>query len=281
MNISRVNRQFRFLILSLAILPACNNSGDNPSGADESGSDIIKQEIILSPETQDILNRFPTPFEVSMLLQEAKAPYLFSLTNNPANVNRYFTAKTKALNLGIYNADLAYSSTYKRADETDKFLFCTGKLAGDLGIAGVYDKSLPARVELVKNNRDSLVALVKRFFGETGDFLRRNNRNQVAVLVAAGAFVEGLYIASSLCQAAQDNSGIASIIYRQKESFNKLTRILAEYSNDSNIKPVADELARLKPIFTDYGLGSGKAIPQSKAAGIVAIAEQVRAPMIK
>ncbi|MCX6285331.1 MAG: hypothetical protein NTW31_13985 [Bacteroidetes bacterium] len=281
MKIFRVHHLFLFWILSLAFLPACNNSGENTAGADESSSYIIKQEIILSPETQDILNRFPTPFEVTMMLQEVKAPYIFSLTNPPANVNRYFTAKTKALNLGIYSTDLAYSSTYERADETDKFLFCTGKLAGDLGIAGVYDKSLPAKVEMFKNNRDSLVALVKRFFGETGDFLRRNNRNQVAVLVSAGAFVEGLYIASSLCQVARDNSGIASTLFSQKESLDKLTRILGEYSNDSNIKPVADELAKLKPIFTDYGLGSGKAIPQSKAAGIVAITEQVRASMIK
>ncbi|MCX6286672.1 MAG: hypothetical protein NTY96_06115 [Bacteroidetes bacterium] len=266
---------------SLFILPACHNHAGNDNATDESNQDIIKKEVILSPETQDLLNRFPTPFEVNLMLRDAGAPYIFSLTNPPANINRYFIEKTKAINLGIYSTDLAYSSTYQRISETDKFLYCTGKLAGDLGISGVYDKTLLGKVDMYKDNRDSLVALVKRFFGETSDFLRRNNRNQVAILVATGTFVEGLYITSSLCQLATDNSRIAANIFRQKESLAKLLRILGEYGTDSNIKPVADELAKLKPIFTDYGLGSGKSILPRKAAGIVEIAVRVRSSMIK
>ncbi len=280
MNVLKVLRCLN-LVLALAFMQACSNPGNNSAATDESGSDIIKQEVILSPETQDMLNRFPTPFEAAMMLQAAKAPYIFSLTNDPANVNRYFTARTKALNLGIYTSDLAYSTTYQRISETDKFLFCTEKLASDLGIAGVFDKTLLEKAEAYKNNRDSLVAMVIRFLGETSDFLRRNNRNEVAVLVAAGAFVEGMYITSSLCQLAADNSPIAAGMYAHKESLDKLLRILGEYGNDSNIKPVADELAKLKPVFTDYGLGSGKPISGRQAAGILTITGAVRANMIK
>ena len=269
------------VLISCIILPACQNTGNKTSATDESNTDIIKKEVILSPETQDLLNRFPTPLEVTNMLREAGAPYIFSLTNPPANVSNYFTEKTKALNLGIYSADLAYASTYQRANEIEKCLYCTGKLAGDLGIAGVYDKTLLEKVNNFKDNRDSLVSLVKRFFGETNDFLRRNNRTQVAALVASGAFVEGLYIASSLCQLSPDNSLLAAAIYSQKESLDKLLRILGEYGMDSTVKPVADELAKLNPVFTAYGLGSGKSISPQQAGGIVKITQDVRSSITK
>jgi len=263
------------------ILQACHQTGNNDSVTAESDQDIIKKEVILSPETQDLLNRFPTPFEVTKMLQEAKAPYLFSFTNPPDNVNRYFTEKTKALNLGIYSTDLAYSSTYQRNDLAEKFLYCTGKLAGDLGIGSVYDKRLLEKAKNYHGSRDSLVVLMEQFFVNTNDFLRRNNRTQVAVLVAAGAFVEGLYIASSLCRLTQDNSRIASTIYSQKESLDKLSRILAEYGTDSTIQPVADEFAKLKTVFTSYGLGSGKTIPSRNVEGIVNLVQAVRSSVIR
>jgi hypothetical protein len=269
------------LFLSIALLTACRNPGNSDAASDESNPDVIKREVIFSPEAQNLLNRIPTPYEVTRILQEANAPYIVSLTNPPANVSRYFTEKTKALNLGIYSIDLAYSSTYHRMTETEKFIFCTGKLAEDLGLGGIYDKTLVEKINNCKENRDSLVALITRVFVRTSDFLRRNNRNQVAVLVAAGAFVEGLYIASSLCQLVPDNRQIAAIIFRQRENLDKLLLILGEYGMDSTIKPVADELEAFKPLFTGYGLGSGNSLSPQQAAGIVEITARIRSSMIK
>ena len=270
------------MLLSTAIvLSSCRQTGNNRAAAEEPNPDIIKREVILSPETQDLLNRFPTPIEIALVLRETKAPFVFSLTNPPANVSRYFIEKTKALNLGIYSIDLAYSSLYQRTSEMEKFISCTGKLAEDLGIGGVYDKSLVEKINNCRDNRDSLVSLIKRVFGETNDFLRRNNRNQVAVLVASGSFVEGIYIASSLCQLVPDNSQIAAVIFRQKQSLDKLLRILGEYGLDSTVKPVADDLEKFKPIFSDFGLGSGKKLSTREVDGIVEIAGRIRSSMIK
>ena len=281
MNGLTLNIKIIYLLLSLMIIQACNNQDSTKSAADEQDSDIIKREVILSPGTQDILNRLPTPVEITRIISEAKAPYIFSLTNPPANVNRYFTQKTKALNLGIYSIDLAYSSIYQRITETDQFLYCTGKLADYLGIGGVYDKSLPEKIKATSGNRDSLIMMIEKVFGKTSDFLRRNNRNQVAILVAAGAYVEGLHLAASLCQLIPDNSQIAAIVFRQKESLGKIQRILGEYGSDITIRPVADELATFGPIFTGYGLDEGKSLPAEKVTGILKIIEQVRSSMIR
>ncbi|MFH1161115.1 MAG: hypothetical protein V1733_09230 [bacterium] len=266
--------------VSLGLLSGCGG-GTRDQKANEETADSISQEFTLSPEARNLLYEFPTPFEVTTLLEQAKAGYIFDITNSVSNVGKYITEKSKAISLGVYSADLAYSATYNYIDETNKFLGCTSKLADELGIAGVYQPDLIEKVKKFNHNKDSLVALVSKVFLMTNDFLSKNNRNQVAVYIASGAFVEGLYLASSLNIVAKDNTLISGIIYKQQPNFDRLLSILNLYQQDVTIKSVYDEVLKLKPVFTDFGLETGKKIPQDKANKINDVVESVRNTFIR
>ncbi|MEI7895405.1 MAG: hypothetical protein WCJ26_00110 [bacterium] len=259
----------------------CNNPAKQDSQANAAAADTIKKEIALSPESQNLLNSFPTPFEVTSMLEKAKAGFIFDITNPPANVGKYSTEISKSLNLGVYSADLSYSATYNRTDETNKFLACTNKLADELGIAGVYDQTLLGKVKQFNNNKDSLIGLISKIFSQTNNFLATNNRTRVAVLIAAGAFAEGIYLSATLGEVAKDNTKIMAVIAGQKDNHMKLLTILEAYAADENMKPVADEIAKLKPIWGNYGIESGKKIPQQKAAEISDLTESVRLVFVK
>ena len=262
-------------------MTSCNNPAKQEKAANQATTDTVKKDVNLSPENRNLLYQFPTPFEVTLMLQRAKAGYIFNLTNPPSNVAKYSTEKAKALNLGIYSADLAYSATYNRSDESNKFLECTGKLANELGIAGIYDQSLFDKVKKYNNNKDSLIHMVSRVFNITNDFLSKNNRNQIAVLVATGGFVEGLYLAAFLNQSAADNKSISTVIFKQKENLDKLVTILTAYNMDSDMKPIGDEVSKLKAIYTNYGLAADKKLPQQQAGEIADLAESVRLTLVK
>jgi len=268
------------LILVIA-MSSCNSPVKQDELANAAAADTIKKEVTLSPESQSLLYSFPTPFEVTSMLEKAKAGFIFDITNPPANAGKYTTEMSKALNLGIYSADLSYSATYNRTDETNKFLACTNKLADELGIAGVYDQSLLERIKKFNNNRDSLVGLINRVFSQTNDFLSKNNRNQIAVLIAAGGFAEGIYLAAYLGEGAKDNTKIMAVIASQKDNHGKLLTILNAYNADQNMKPVSDAIAKLTPIWTNFGIESGKKIPMQKAGGITDLAESVRLEFVK
>jgi len=267
-----------FLIIAMT---GCNNAATNDQNANTAAADTIKKEVILSPESQNTLYALPTPFEVTTLLQKAKAGFIFDITNPPANVDKYSTEMSKALNLGVYSADLSYSATYNRTDETNKFLACTNKLADQLGIAGVYDQSLLDKVKKFKNNKDSLIGLISKIFSQTNNFLASNNRTKVAVLIAAGAFSEGLYLTASLGEVAKDNTKIMAVISGQIDNHMKLLTILQAYQEDENMKPVVDGIAKLKPIWGIYSIESGKKMPQEKAAEISDLTESVRLSFVK
>lgn len=268
------------VLIFTIILAGCNSPSENKD-ANQQVADTIKKELSLSPEAKNLLYQFPTPFEVTVMLEKAKAAFIFDITNPPANIGKYVTEKSKALNLGIYSADLSYSATYNRIDETNKFLGCTSRLADELGIAGVYDKSLPEKVKKYNNNKDSLVRLISNVFTATNAFLSGNDRNEVAVLIVCGAFAEGMYLTTSLNEFAKDNKLISTIIYKQKENLDKLLTILEAYQMDENMKEVGLTIAKLKPIFTDYGLEPDKKLPTQKAADIADLAESVRISFIK
>ena len=267
-------------VMTIFFLSGCGG-GTRDQKANEEATDTISKELTLTPEAQNMLYELPTPFEVTMLLENAKAGYIFDITNPVANVGKYMSEKSKAINLGIYSADLAYSATYHNIDNTNQFLGCTAKLADELGIAGVYNPQLMDKVKLFNNNKDSLVALVSNVFLSTNDFLSKNNRNQVAVYIATGAFMEGLYLASYVNVVAKDNTKISSIILKQNENYDKLISVLGLYHQDPTMKALYDEVLKLKPVFTDYGLQPNKKLPQESANNINDLVESVRNTLIQ
>jgi len=238
------------MAISIVFLAGCGG-GTKDQKANEEVADSIKQELTLTPEARNSLYELPTPFEVTDMLKQAEAGYIFDITNPTGNVGKYMTEKSKAINLGIYSADLAYSATYNH------------------------------KVKEFNNNKDSLVALVSNIFIATNDFLSKNNRNQVAVYIVSGAFLEGLYLASSLNIVAKDNTMISGIIFQQADNYGKMMIILDLYKNDENMKSVYDEMFKLKTVFTDYVQEPGKPLAEEKAFEINDLIESIRNTFIQ
>ena len=269
------------VLVLILVFSGCQNKGEKSQNSDNAVFDSLKQEVTLTPESKSLLYKFPTPFEVTKMLIAAQAGYISDITNSPDNVTKYITENSKALNLGIYSADLSYSTTYKQKDDINKFLGATGKLADELGIKGVYDKALVDNIEKNSNNKDSLIALISKVFDQTNDFLSRNDRTKISALITAGGFSEGIYLTALLGEMAGDNTRIMAVIASQKDHYDKLISILEEYKDDDSLKSVYDNMLKLKPIWENYDVASGKKIAQQSAKDISILAQSVRSEFIK
>ena len=268
------------MAVSIIFLTSCG-IGTTDKEANKEAADSIKKELTLTPEAKNLLYALPTPFEVSEMLKNAQAGYIFDITNPVENVDKYMTEQSKAINLGIYSADLAYSATYNQIDNTNKFLGCTSKLANELGIAGVYQPNLVEKIKEFNNNKDSLVELVSDIFNATNDFLSKNNRNQVSVYIATGAFIEGLYLASSLNIVAKDNTQISEVILKQGDNYTKMMMILDLYQDDPGMKSVYDKMFKLKSVFAYFVQQPGKPLSKEKSFEINDLIEHIRNSFIQ
>ena len=129
-------------VFSIMIISCGNGSNDQQN--DESNS-IVETTVI---EKADILvYPLPTPLEVTDMLNRAGAAYILDIANRPDNVAKYFTEMSKALNLGVYGADLSYASTYNKTQETNNYLACTITLRDGLAIETPFNIGMLERVE--------------------------------------------------------------------------------------------------------------------------------------
>ncbi len=223
--------------------------GCGSSGSKEETSDSAKSTTIREKIEREFKYPIPTAYQVTQLLQDAEAAFVLGITNSPENVDRYETQKDKALNLGIYGADLSYASTYNRQEETMSFLNASKQLVDDLQLSSVFTPAMVGRVENNLTNKDSLILIITESFYDTYEYLNKNGQNKTSLLVVTGSWIEGLFITSQLAISSNYDPRIMDIVSKQKASANQLFDLLSEHSTDSDVSEVLPFLSYLKDTF--------------------------------
>ena len=245
-NISKILGIGFFSILILSLV-ACTSRTDKSNAEDmvADDSEAQKDEVI------ETISGYPLPksFEVTTMLIEAGAPYILSISNPALNVGNYFTQVEKALNLGIYGADLSYASTYMMKQETMLYLKSSKQLTDEIEISSVFNQDYAERIENNLENGDSLISIISDSFLDTYEYLTTNNKDKLAVLVMAGSWIEGLYITTQIAITAADNTEILDIIAHQKSSLKKLIEIMDPVKADEETVEMYNELNVLKGHF--------------------------------
>jgi hypothetical protein len=191
----------------------------------------------------------PTSVEVVEMLNRAGAPYIIGISNPVSNADKYFTEKSKALNLGVYGADLSYASTYEMKQETMNYLKVAKQLIDELNIASSFNLSFAQRVESNLENKDSLINIVADSFYDTYVFLTENKRDDLSLLVMAGSWIEGVYLTSQIAISASDNKEFLNIIAEQKKPLSKLLELIEPMKDEERISDLYKDLNDLKIIY--------------------------------
>jgi hypothetical protein len=195
----------------------------------------------------------PTSFEVTKLLVEAGASYILNLCNPVDNVNRYISLKSKALNLGVYGADLSYATTYNQTQETMQYLDVSRELLADLEIEAGFNEDMVTSIERNLDNVDSLIIIISDSFVRTYNYLASNEQDDMSILVMAGSWIEALYITTQISLISKDNSEIIDIIADQNSSLEKLLEVMAPIRVIDTGADIYEGLTGLQEIYQQSG----------------------------
>jgi hypothetical protein len=238
-----------FFLLSIT---ACKNRQSSEGASTISKPDRVyegRDEVI-----QEVLDYpLPSSFEVTKLLVEAGASYILNLCNPVDNVNRYISLKSKALNLGVYGADLSYSATYNQAQETIQYLDVCRELLTDLEIEAGFNDDMAERIENNIDNVDSLIIIISDSFVKTYNYLASNEQDDMSILVMAGSWVEALYITTQISLISKDNSEIIEIIANQNSSLETLLEVMAPIRVIDTGADIYEGLSELHEIYQRSG----------------------------
>lgn len=195
----------------------------------------------------------PTSYEVTDLIYKAGASYDMKLSNDPNKTGDYITQRDKALNLGVYGADLCYATTYKMRQKTLYYLDATKTMIDELGINTEFNMDYAERVENNLNDRDSVMQIVEDSFFDTWDHLINNKQDILARLMVSGSWIEGMYITINIAEGARDNTTILEILATQKNSLDKLVSLLEPVQDVSEISPIYQHLVEIQMIYEGVG----------------------------
>jgi hypothetical protein len=183
------------------------------------------------------------------MLNRIGIPYMLGTSNTVENVNRYFTAKSKAYNIGVYGSDLSYASTYQMTQETMLYLEAVNQLGSDLGISSIYNEDLLNRIDQNVNQKDSLIEIISTTIYETYDYLNKNGKGDLSILMVAGGWVEAMYLTTNVSANVHNNPEIIKIIYSQKSGLDKLIDIVEARKDNPDVKELLDDLQPIKEAF--------------------------------
>lgn len=235
-----------FLVAGLMFgVVGCKTDNNSNSTEDDSTNVELQEKQKVVNDVKKMMYSLPSPVETTLLLKKAGATYNPSLLNPTTSTNKYNTDKQKALNLGIYGADLSYASIFEQEQTVMQYMNVSKKLAIGLDLLQAIDQSIIDRLEQNHENRDSVIRIISETFLNSNSTLKEDNRPEMAALILAGGWVEALYLATQLTKDVNKDKALVERIVEQKLSFNEMEKLLGQYIDNPDI---ADVLNRLQPI---------------------------------
>lgn len=263
------------ILIAVLFFPSCKPA--QKSGSQNKASVSIDKDKI-SEDVREFVYPLPTSFEVTEMLNEIGAAYILTLSNETANVKRYLTEKSKALNLGIYSADLSYASTYNQKQATTDYINVSKILIDALNISAAIDANIIKQIENNQDDKEKLTELITNTFYDTYEFLNKNGRSEVSMLIVAGAWVEGLYIITHISEDTYNDKEMVKLVMEQKTSLNKLVELLKVTKEDN---ATAETLKLLKPLKALYDSIEDGAITENQLNEIKASIYSIREEIIQ
>lgn len=242
-----------FLFLLLFPFGACNN--DPNSGKDtflnsgDSAALVEKLVPVTSHGKFDmVISDIPFPFQILDDLYSKQIPFEQKAMNNVSNITKYNQYNSKALNLGIYGADLAYAVTYEQFPQMGAYIKNTKQLAEELNIPFAFDQTMMDKYNKFKDNKDSLTRVVYESYNQVDQSLKNDERVGMAALVVTGSWLEGLYLSTRTFLKApktDDNNSLYKTIGGQKQSLKIVIKLLEEYKSDAFISGIINDLTTI------------------------------------
>lgn len=245
----------------------CGESSDDSKSANEDAQteeqtqevafdDLEGAAVSKRKETiKKIFYTIPAPMEMASLIQSSGADFDGGLLNDVENVDNYMTQRGQALNLGMYGADLSYTTMFERSKESLFYLSTVKQLADELGASNIITDDLISRVDGNKENKDSLLNIVSDTFWSLNAKFKEDGMEDISALVISGGWVEALYLATNH---VEGNDALRQRVAEQKYSLDDLVKLIDTYENQDNLTEVKADLQKLQEIFAEVEIKQDK-----------------------
>lgn len=238
--------------IALAIY-SCAEEQSNPvvvNPTSEQEKNITKDSTIgINEDVKHIIYAIPSPNETMEIIEAAGAFFDVQLTNDPTNKDNYTSKTEKALNLGVYGADINYCSAFGKSAEIILISPAAQSLSEQLGLSSIFSQDVYDRINENLEDPDSVQRIITDTYWNLESYLREEGRPELATLIALGGWLEGMYIACGQAKINDANKAIVQRIAEQKYSLANVIGMTECCPGNGRVKELTLLLKDLKTSF--------------------------------
>ena len=221
-----------FLLAIVSIISCAENETPGEIDRDLNGNGLEVTNQKLKDKVTAIENIFysiPSPRVTIDIIEEAGAVFDVQLTNDPQNLDKYTSKAERALNMGVYGADVNYCSAFNKTADVMMLLACTRSLGEELGLESIFDQTVIDRLNDNRENADSVQSIITNTFWEIESKLEEDDRAELAALIVIGGWIEGLNIACGQAKINIDNQKMIDRIAEQAIALDNVIELAKFY----------------------------------------------------
>lgn len=257
---------FLIVLCTLFIMSCTNNVKDdsNQLAIDSLLKPMDSATSTLSKKSmEEIISSVPSPLEITSLIKQTGNEFNDLLLNPSSNVNIYNTGSKRALAIGIYGADLGYINIYEKTYSALDYLNAIKDLADEIKVGQFFDFNTLKRLAQSKRNVDSLLLISTQSYNNMDTYLRQQNRSNMSILIASGAWLEGTYLISQVANSKPDER-LNQRIGEQKSILNSLLIVLDACKEDPLCATVKNDFETIKKEFANVNISYEYKEPETK-----------------
>ena len=188
-----------------------------------------------------------SPIEIAGELKDKPQFFDKKMLNPSANVENYQTKTSKALNLGVYTADLGFIIVMQQTQNVEEYLGNINNLIQKLGLENKNTDSLMNLVENNITNTDSLIKFSTQAFFSADAFMKENDKLDISIISMNGAWIESLYLLSEIIKQSPNDSILTKLLADQSFAAKNIYKLDSIYIPEN--KKIINAVIGLQPYF--------------------------------
>ena len=239
-----------FLIVTFSVFLFSCGGNDSENNSDKNRMDTLPpMDSGTANTTKNFFYSMPSPLAMAAVYKTSKLKYNEALVNSPDRVSKYSQQRSMALNMGVYNADLAYCLVNDQKQMSLKYIESIKILSDGLKMSSVFDtENYLKRFRDNVGSIDSLKTISAELKGEADLFLYDNQRQNTALFIFVGVWSESMYLATQSLKSVTNNI-VATSVAEQKYALDNLMNLMNDYQKEPNFVDLFLALNNVKEVM--------------------------------
>ncbi len=246
----------KYLVLLLLVAGACSSDESSDKSNMELAEEIKKEAIEeaggMDEEEEEKFNFvMPSAMQITSIFYRSDKQFSSEVVNDISNAKNYITKEKRLFNLGIYTSDLTYSVLNNQSQLSIDYLRAIKQLSEEVGMAAIFNSGpLFERFEKYIGDKDSIINIMADLQESTDLYIKRSDQEHLAMVIFAGAWVEGMHIGMANAGDLEQGSDIVPRIVEQMTLLsNLITGLELQPSLTDELRNSIEDIRSLRTYF--------------------------------